>query len=99
MSEDDDDRETGARKYPAKTEADASDQLSQEAAENKRPVGGIGLTEPLDDADEKTRHSDGQNPPKRTLRDPQQRGFRVMALQSQKNTPRLQSQGACPVPR
>ncbi len=54
-------RHTGARKYPAKRGTDASDDFSQKAAENRKPVG-IGLSEPLSDVDEKTRHSDGRNP-------------------------------------
>ncbi len=58
--------ESGARKYPAKTDADASDQFSQAAAENKKPSRGMGLAQPVDETNEKTRQSDGQNPPKRT---------------------------------
>jgi hypothetical protein len=54
--------ETGARKYPAKQRADASDEVSQDAAENKKPKDGIGLTRPLGEVNEKTRQSDGQNP-------------------------------------
>ncbi len=54
-------RHTGARKFPAKQGTDASDDFSQDAAKNKKPVG-IGLSEALSDVDEKTRHSDGQNP-------------------------------------
>lgn len=57
-------RETGARKFPAKTDADASNDFSQDAATNKRPAGGMGLAEPVDDVNEKTGHSDGRNPPK-----------------------------------
>lgn len=53
--------ETGARKFPPKREADASDAFSQDAASND-PPDGIGNSEPLDDVDEKTRHSDGRNP-------------------------------------
>ena len=70
MSGNENNRESGARKYPAKTEADVSDQVSQGAATNKKPAGGIGLTEPLDDVDEKTRHSDGQNPSRRSTPSP-----------------------------
>jgi hypothetical protein len=36
--------------------------FSQDAAENKLPSGGIGNSERVDDVNEKTRHSDGQNP-------------------------------------
>lgn len=50
--------ETGSRKLrsdhrPARTD--------QNAAMPRRPVP-YGLTEPIDDVDEKTRHSDGANP-------------------------------------
>ena len=55
-------RETGARAFPAKADADASDQFSQEAAKNKQPAKGMGLTEAQDEVNEKTRHSDGRNP-------------------------------------
>ena len=55
-------RETGARAFPAKADADASDQFSQEAAKNKQPDKGMGLTEAQDEVNEKTRHSDGRNP-------------------------------------
>jgi hypothetical protein len=65
MSGNDNLRETGARKYPAKTGADPSDAFSQDAASNKKPKNGIGLTRPVDEVDEKTHQSDGQNPPGR----------------------------------
>jgi hypothetical protein len=58
-------RETGARELQPKTGQDASDSVSQKAAENRKPPGGVGNTEPLDDRDEKTRHSDGTQPPHR----------------------------------
>jgi hypothetical protein len=57
--------ETGATKYPAKTDADASDQFSQDAAGNKKPAGGIGLTRSRDEVEDKTHQSEGQNPPRR----------------------------------
>lgn len=63
-------RETGARIFPAKADADASDDFSQDAATNKRPVDGIGLTESVDEVNKKTRQSDGQNPPKRRTPSP-----------------------------
>ena len=53
-------RETGATKFPAKTEADANEAFSQDAAENKPPEDGMGLTRAVDDVDDKTRQSDGQ---------------------------------------
>ena len=69
MSGPENNREGGARKHPAKTEADASDQVSQDAATNKKPVGGVGLSEPVEDVNERTRHYDGQNPSrKRSVR-------------------------------
>lgn len=59
-------RETGARKFPAKDRTDALDDFSQDAALKKPPLTGIGLTEASSDVqadvNEKTRHSDGQNP-------------------------------------
>jgi hypothetical protein len=63
MSGNDNHRESGARKYPAKTEADANEEFSQDAATNKKPVGEFGLSEKSSDRNEKTRHFDGQNPP------------------------------------
>ena len=62
MANDNNNRETGARHLPAKADADAHDDFSQSAAENRKPKGGVGLTESVDDVNEKTRHSDGQNP-------------------------------------
>ena len=56
-------RETGARHAAAKSDADASEAFSQDAATNRKPPGGIGNAEPLDDHNEKTRHYDGQQPP------------------------------------
>jgi hypothetical protein len=66
MSNQTNNRETGARHLPAKTEADANDDFAQDAATNRKPKDGVGLTEPLDDVNEKTRHYDGQNPGMRT---------------------------------
>jgi hypothetical protein len=57
-------RETGARHAATKTEAGATEAFSQDAATNRRPPGGLGNAEPLDDHNEKTRHSDGQQPRK-----------------------------------
>ncbi len=60
MSVDQNDRETGARKYPARTGQDPSDAFSQKAAENKKPAKGGGLSESVNDVNEKTRHADGR---------------------------------------
>ena len=65
MSGNENHRETGAPKYPAKTGADPSDAFSQDAAGNKKPKDGIGSTRPVDEVDDKTHQSDGQNPPGR----------------------------------
>jgi hypothetical protein len=66
MSANENRRETGARKYPAKRDADAADDFSHEAAENKKPKGGMGLSKPVDETNEKTRQSDGQQPARAT---------------------------------
>jgi hypothetical protein len=66
MSGNENHRETGARKYPAKQDADASDDFSQNAATNKKPPDGMGLSKPVDETNEKTHQSDGQNPKRRT---------------------------------
>lgn len=51
-------RETGARKLQP---ADRSDETDQNAGMPKKPEP-YGLTESVDDVDEKTRHSHGVNP-------------------------------------
>jgi hypothetical protein len=53
-------RETGGRVLRRKERPDQNEKFSQEAAENRRPPGGVGNTEPSSDHHEKTRHSDGQ---------------------------------------
>ncbi|MEI9422789.1 hypothetical protein O7A70_16605 [Mesorhizobium sp. Cs1299R1N1] len=52
--------ETGARKYPARTGSDPSDDFSPDAAGNKPPAGGMGLTRPADQTKEETHQSGGQ---------------------------------------
>lgn len=52
-------RETGATKYPA-VSADHKE-FSQDAAGNNKPAGGIGLTRPTGEVEDKTHQSDGQN--------------------------------------
>ncbi len=51
------------REPPKDSEYEGHPEFSQDAAENKLPPGEFGNSEPVDDANEKTRHSDGQNPP------------------------------------
>jgi hypothetical protein len=55
------DRETGARKFPAVPGESDRDKEGLEAAENR----GSGLAEPLSDTPEKTRKSEGQDQPTR----------------------------------
>jgi hypothetical protein len=55
--------ETGTREPVKKTQPDANEEFSQDAATNKLPPLPFGNSEPVDDIDEKTRHSDGQSPP------------------------------------
>ncbi|MBZ9777072.1 hypothetical protein [Mesorhizobium sp. CO1-1-8] len=64
MTENETRYETGATKYPAKTDADVSDEFSQDAAANKKPAGGMGLTRRKDEVEGRTHQSDGQNPPR-----------------------------------
>lgn len=62
--------ETGARKYPARTGPDPNDDFSSDAAGNKPPAGGMGLTRPADQTNEETHQSEGQNPPRRVTPSP-----------------------------
>ncbi|MCX7305131.1 MAG: hypothetical protein NTV73_12470 [Hyphomicrobiales bacterium] len=65
MNTSDNYRETGARSLQRKDRPDANNDVSQKAAENRKPPGGVGNTEKSSDDNEKTRHSDGRQPPKR----------------------------------
>ncbi|MGO4833013.1 hypothetical protein AB4144_12085 [Rhizobiaceae sp. 2RAB30] len=56
--------ETGGRKLPERTGPDPSDEFSQDAAENKKPPLGMGLTE-----------SDGQQPRKQPTPSPDSQKF------------------------
>lgn len=53
--------ETGARHPVEKTQPDDTEKFSQDAAANKLPPSRVGNSEPIDDLNEKTRHSEGQN--------------------------------------
>lgn len=53
-------RETGATKYPAVTTD--NEEFSQDAAGNKKPADGTGLTRPSGEVEDKTHQSDGRNP-------------------------------------
>jgi hypothetical protein len=52
-------RETGARKLSFRKDANRSTEVSQAAAENRKPPSGQGNSEPVDDTNDKTRRSDG----------------------------------------
>lgn len=54
--------ETGAREPIEKTQPDANEEVSQEVATNNLPPTRLGNSESVDDVNEKTRHSEGQNP-------------------------------------
>ncbi|TPJ74678.1 hypothetical protein [Mesorhizobium sp. B2-7-1] len=55
-------RETGARKHPASSGPDPSDQLSQDAAGNEKPHVEPGLSPKQDEVEDKTHQSEGRNP-------------------------------------
>ncbi|OHV66043.1 hypothetical protein LCM4577_08225 [Mesorhizobium sp. LCM 4577] len=65
MDDDRNRRETGATKYPVNTGPDPADQFSQDAAENEKPREGMGLTRRQGEVEDKTRQSEGRNPPRR----------------------------------
>jgi hypothetical protein len=54
MSDQRNHREAGARRLPSKANADAHDDFSQDPAENRKPMSGVGRKEPVDDVNEKT---------------------------------------------
>lgn len=70
MAGNDNNRETGARKYPAVADDDAAGQFSQHAAGNKPPAEGTGLTRSSEETNEETHQSEGRNPPKRPTPSP-----------------------------
>ncbi|CDX25260.1 conserved hypothetical protein [Mesorhizobium plurifarium] len=63
-------RETGARKYPANTGPDASDQFSQDAAINEKPNVEPGLGRKQGEVEDKTLQSEGRNPPRQPTPSP-----------------------------
>lgn len=54
-------RQTGARKYPANHDPDPRDDFSQDAAGNKPPRNGVGLTRPVNETDADTHQSEGMD--------------------------------------
>ena len=92
-------RETGARHLPAKADADAHDGFAQDAATNRKPKGGFGLSEPADDVNEKTSHYDGQNPARQRTFTRNQKGLGVgQAWPSIRKTPKRPKADAKQVP-
>ncbi|MGO4831969.1 hypothetical protein AB4144_06665 [Rhizobiaceae sp. 2RAB30] len=67
--------ETGGRKPSERTGPDPSDEFSQKAAENKKPPLGMGLTERVDETNDKTRHSESQEPRKQPTPSPDSQKF------------------------
>lgn len=61
-ADDDNRRETGDRELQRKRVPDSNDDISQKAAENKKPPLGVGLTEKLSERSEEDK-SDLQNSP------------------------------------
>jgi len=55
--------ETGVREPVKKTRPDANEEVSQDAATNKLPPTPFGNSESMEDASERTRHADGEDPP------------------------------------
>ena len=55
-------RETGVRLYKFDTRKGPEAEFSQEAAENEKPKGGFGLTEPVDQTEAETRRLEGVDP-------------------------------------
>jgi hypothetical protein len=61
MSGNENNRETGARK-PEEVKENKKDEFSQDAATNKKPAHGQGLSRSPDEVNDKTHQSDGVNP-------------------------------------
>lgn len=62
-------RETGVRDYKVDKRPGPADAFSQDAASNKPPKDGYGLTEPVDETEARARHSDGVEPPRQVSGD------------------------------
>ncbi len=62
-------RETGARKLEPRRGPDPSDAFSQDAAGNKPPKNGMGLTAPLDENPAEMRQSDALEESESAMRD------------------------------
>lgn len=58
---------TAHRQPPVDSEYAGHPDFSQDAATNRLPPDGMGNSEPVDDTDEKTRHSDGQRETRSTV--------------------------------
>lgn len=89
---DDNKRETGARAPRSKSSSDSHEEFSQQAAANKQPSDKYGNTAPLDEAEEKVRHSDGQSPAG------SERGFEVEPGGSEQPGYRMKKRSPRPVP-
>jgi hypothetical protein len=70
-----------AEPAPKDTRYAGHPEFAQDAASNKRPEG-IGNSEPVDDNDERTRHSDGMNPPRPSTPQPTSGAAQALARHS-----------------
>jgi hypothetical protein len=70
MSGDENKYETGGRIFPPASGPDPSDEFSRDAAKNRKPPSGVGLSESPEETNEKTRHSDGQMPTRQATPSP-----------------------------
>lgn len=61
MPDNENNRETGARK-PEEVTDEKRSEFSQDAATNKKPAHGQGLSRPADEVNDKTHQSEGVNP-------------------------------------
>jgi hypothetical protein len=59
-------RETGARKLQSAPDETDRDREGIEAAENKRPADGLGLSQDINETNDKTRQSEGTRQPPAT---------------------------------